>query len=194
LGSKRVEICYRSFDIALHRKKKGILKDQRFDAGFVGSYEEEREIFILYLIENGIKVSIVGDGWNKGKYFDNLKQYYLGPSVYGELYVDAINSMKIALHFLRVGNRDEQDSRTFEIPACGTPMIAEYSDVHQRLFQPDHEVLFFRNKAELLDKVKFLMKNPDIAEKIAERAMQRCMISGYDHQSTISMILKKMAS
>lgn len=190
-GANRVEICYRSYDPNFHRKKLKISKNKDFDAGFIGSYEEQREESIAFLIANGIKVQVIGDGWVKGKYFDVIKPYYGGPSVYGELYVDCINSMQIALHFLRVGNRDEQDSRTFEIPACGTPMIAEYSSVHASLFEED-EVLFFRNNEELLQKVRYFMENPQIAAEYAEKAAKRCIDSGYDHKKTLAAVLKKI--
>lgn len=190
-GAKRVEMCYRSYDPTFHRKKPTIKKNRSYDAGFIGSYEGQREASIKFLIDNGIKVQVIGDGWDKGKYFDTIKPYYSGPSVYGELYVDCINSMQIALHFLRVGNRDEQDSRTFEIPACGTPMIAEYSSVHASLFDED-EVLFFRNNEELLQKVRYFMENPLVANEYADKAAKRCLISGYNHKNTLLAVLKKI--
>jgi hypothetical protein len=191
-GAKRVEICFRSFDPAFHRIKSQVQKNTKYDAGFIGSYEENREESIKYLIENGIKVQVTGDGWENGKYFNTIMPFYAGKSVYGEAYVDCINQMKIALHFLRHGNRDEQDSRTFEIPACGTPMIAEYSKVHESLFKENHEVLFFKNNEELLEKVKFLIDNPHIASQYAENAKVRCIVDGYDHNSTLKKVLKKI--
>lgn len=190
-GANKVEMCYRSFDPKFHRKKAAVKKNRNYDAGFIGAYEEQREASIKFLIDNGIKVQVIGDGWDKGKYFDVIKPFYNGPSVYGELYVDSINSMQIALHFLRVGNRDEQDSRTFEIPACGTPMIAEYSSVHALLFKED-EALFFRNNEQLLQGVRYFMANPQIATEYAEKAAKRSIDSGYDHKNTLAAVLKKI--
>ena len=100
--------------------------------------------------------------------------------------------MPIALHFLRTGNRDEQDSRTFEIPACGTPMIAQYSDVHASLFLDNEEVLFFKNNQELLEKV-ILLANPTLADKLAYAALKRCVTSGYDHINTIKKVIEHLA-
>ena len=190
-GANIVEMCYRSYDPSFHRKKPTVKKNKNYDAGFIGSYEIQREESIKYLIENGIKVQVIGDGWDKGKHFDLIKPFYGGASVYGELYVDSINSMQIALHFLRVGNRDEQDSRTFEIPACGTPMIAEHSSVHASLFN-ENEVLYFNTNEELLNKVRYFMENPQIAAEYAERAAKRCVDSGYDHKNTLASVLKKI--
>lgn len=189
LGARNVQICYRSYDLDFHRRKINIKKNEAFDVQFIGSYEEEREESICYLISHGIKVGVRGDGWTSGVYFDVIRPYYLGPSVYGEDYIDCINSMKVALHFLRKGNRDEQDSRTFEIPACGVPMIAEYSAIHAELFTEDTEVLFFRSNLELLQKVLYGMENPEMLQKISEKAHLRCMESGYDHESTLRRML-----
>jgi spore maturation protein CgeB len=189
-GAKRVKTCFRSFDPTFHRMKSEVQKNTTYDVGFIGSYEENREESIKYLIENGIKVQVTGDGWENGKYFNTIMPFYTGKSLYGEAYVDCINQMKIALHFLRHGNRDEQDSRTFEIPACGTPMIAEYSNVHNSLFKDHHEVLFFKSKQELLEKVLFLMDNPEIASRYAENAKVRCIVDGYDHHNTLKKVLK----
>jgi spore maturation protein CgeB len=69
--------------------------------------------------------------------------------VYEEEYIKTINGMEIALHFLRHGNRDEQDSRTFEIPACKVFMIAESSELHLQLFKENEEAVFFSSKKEL---------------------------------------------
>jgi spore maturation protein CgeB len=190
-GAKNVELCFRSYDPLFHRKKSEIEKNQTCDVGFIGSYEEQREEYIKFLIDNGIKVQVIGDGWDNGRYFDFIKPFYCGPSVYGECYVDFINSMKIALHFLRVGNRDEQDSRTFEIPACGIPMIAQYSSVHASLFSDD-EVLYFNTNHELLEKVRYFLENPEIAAEFAKRAEKRCIVSGYDHKNTIKRVIEKI--
>lgn len=191
-GARNVEICLRSYDPSFHRKKKGVKKNNDFDAGFVGSYEAQRAESVKFLIENGIKVQVIGDGWENGSHFEIIRPYYVGPSVYGEQYVDYINSMKIALHFLRHANRDEQDSRTFEIPACGTPMIAEYSSLHALLFKENEEVLFFKNNSELLEKVKFFIENEVLADEFAKNASLRCVVSGYGHVSTLQSVLRKI--
>lgn len=191
-GANRVEICLRSFDPSFHRRMDNISKDKNFQIGFIGSYEEEREESIVFLINNNINVQVTGDGWEKGKFFDIIKPYYNGPSIYGEDYVKKINTMPIALHFLRKGNRDEQDSRTFEIPACGTPMIAEFTQLHSQLFEENKEVLFFKNNIELLEKVKFLIENPEVASNLAINASKRCQISGYDHLNTLKQLLDKI--
>lgn len=194
-GARNVRLCYRSYDPAFHRPielNSEERKKYKCTIGFVGTYEVEREEYIAYLIQNNIPVSVTGDAWLKGKYWQLIKPYYKGPSVYGEDYIKTINGMDIALHFLRHGNRDEQDSRTFEIPACGVFMLAEKSDVHLSLFEDGKEAVFFTTKEELLEKVKYYLVHAEERRAIAEAGLKRCRDSGYSHQKRLEKVLDQI--
>ena len=127
IGAKKVYVYDRSFDPEIHKPIKLTEEEKKkyfCEVGFIGSWAIDREKSIVYLINNCIEVTVRGNGWQKGKYWNIIKKYYKGPGLNGIEYAKAINGMEIALHFLRKENRDEQDSRTFEIPACGTFMLA----------------------------------------------------------------------
>jgi spore maturation protein CgeB len=194
-GAKRVELCYRSFDPGFHRPV--ILNEKeanRFktNVGFVGTYEDERADYIAYLIENSIPVKVTGDGWPKGNHWKVIAPYYCGPSIYGEDYIKIINGMDIALHFLRHGNRDEQDSRTFEIPACGVFMLAENSDLHSSLFEPDKEAVFFETKKELLEKITYYLSHVEERETIAKAGLGACKKNNYSHEGRLKSVIDKI--
>jgi hypothetical protein len=193
IGAKNVGLCYRSFAPDYNRPI--ILNEadrQKYatTVGFIGTYEDSRASFIAYLIQNGIPVTVTGDGWPNKDYWELIAPYYRGPSVYGEAYIKSINGMEIALHFLRKGNRDLQDSRTFEIPACRVFMLAEYSEVHAALFEENKEAVFFRTKEELLQKVIYYKSESARRAAIAEAGYQRCFSGGYDHYHTLQRVLK----
>jgi hypothetical protein len=190
--ANHVAICYRSFDPEYNRPlllDKADQKKYHTPVGFVGTYEDERAAYISYLIQQNIPVSITGNDWPGGKYWNIIQPFYKGPSVYGEEYIKTINGMDIALHFLRHANRDEQDSRTFELPACKVFMIAERSDLHLQLFRENEEAVFFSTKEELLHKVKLYMNDPQERYLVAERGYQRCLESGYDHRTRMLQVL-----
>jgi len=194
-GAKRVELCYRSFDPAYNRP---LLPDGSDYAlyhtpiGFVGTYENVRASFIAFLIENNIPVSVTGNDWPNGEHWEVIKPHYKGPSIYGDDYIKAINGMEIALHFLRHGNRDEQDSRTFEIPACKVFMIAERSELHSLLFKENEEAIFFSSKEELLEKVKKYLNDKNERERIALNGYKKCFSGGYDHRSRMEAVIKRI--
>lgn len=196
-GARRVEICYRSFDPELHRPvqfSESAFEKYHCSVGFIGTHEENRETSIAFLIKNGIPVKVVGNDWPGCKNWDIIRPHYKGPSVYGEEYIRHINGMDIALHFLRHANRDEQDSRSFEIPACGVFMIAERSEVHQSLFRENEEVIFFSSDQELLDKVNFYLQHKEERERIAQSALKRSLTEGYSHEGRLKDILSKIKS
>lgn len=194
-AANRVEICYRSFDPDLHRPIKlndEDSKEYRAEVGFIGTHEGLREEYIVYLLQHNIDVSITGNDWEKAKRWDLIKGHYKGPSVYGEAYPKTITGFDIALHFLRHTNRDEQDSRTFEIPACGAFMLAEKSAIHEELFKGDHEAVFFESKEELLEKVKYYLAHDDERKAIAKAGFERCISSGYSHEERLREVLEKI--
>ena len=191
-GAKKVFVYDRSYDPEIHKpielseeeKKKYYCK-----VGFIGSWAEAREKSIAYLIDNGIEVTVWGNGWDKGKYWNRIKKYFRGTGLIGLEYSKAINGMEIALHFLRKENRDEQDSRTFEIPACGTFMIAERTKKHEELFKENEEAVFFDNDEELLKKVNYYLINVDERIRIAKNAYNRSKSSGYTHKERLNKLI-----
>jgi hypothetical protein len=190
--ANHVAICYRSFDPEYNRPlllDKADQKKYHTPVGFVGTYEDERAAYISYLIQQNIPVSITGNDWPGGRYWDIIQPFYKGPSVYGEEYIKTINGMDIALHFLRHANRDEQDSRTFEIPACKVFMLAETSELHKELFKENEEAVFFDSKEDLLAKVNYYMEATRERNQIATGGYNRCLNGGYDHRSRMQNIL-----
>jgi hypothetical protein len=196
IGAQNVELCYRSFDPAYNKPmdlNSADLKKYHTPVGFVGTYETERASYISFLIENGVPVSVTGNDWPEKEYWEIIKPFYQGPSVYGEEYIKTVNGMDIALHFLRHGNRDEQDSRTFEIPACRVFMLAERSDLHSRLFIENEEAVFFSTKEELLKKVKVYQSAKEERKRIAKNGYEKCFSAGYDHESRIKKVLETVS-
>ena len=192
-GARNVSLCYRSFDPAYNRPlplEEQELSQYHASVGFVGTYENVRASYIASLIQNNIPVSVTGNDWPNREFWDIIKPHYKGPSVYGEEYIKTINGMDIALHFLRHANRDEQDSRTFEIPACKVFMLAENSDVHQQLFKENEEAVFFSSKEELLEKVRYYLSAKEERQKIALKGYQRCITAGYDHETRMRRMLE----
>ena len=191
-GAREVQICYRSFDPVFDRPAELSEEDKpEYDVsvGFVGTYENVRASYIAYLIQNNIPVWVRGNDWPGGEYWEIIKPFYKGPSVYEREYDKALNGLQIALHFLRHGNRDEQDSRTFELTARRVFMIAERSSIHKQLFEEDKEAVFFSTKEELLKKVKYYLTAPVERRQIAENGYRRCVESKYDHRSRMELVI-----
>lgn len=195
-GAKRVFPFDRSFDPDLHRPIQLTEAEQRrfgCDIGFIGTWAPHREEMIARLIQSGVPVTVWGNGWPNGRHWPIIRPHWQGPSQTGENYVKAICGMKIALHFLRKENRDEQDSRTFEIPACGTFMLAERTTKHEEFFRDGTEAVFFDTFDELQEHARKFLKNSRERDSIAHQGLNRCLSSGYDHASRLRELIDRIS-
>lgn len=194
-GANNVDFCFRSFNPDFHKPSTLNAADQakyKTTVGFVGTYEKDREKSIAFLIQNGVNVSVTGDSWPDKKYWDIIKPHYKSESIYGDDYIKTINGMDICLHFLRKANRDSQDSRTFEIPACKVFMLAERSVLHEKFFKENSEAVFFDDDNELLEKTKYYIQHSEEREAIAEAGYNKCFTAGYTHKDRLVEVIKKV--
>jgi len=90
---------------------------------------------------------------------------------------------QISLGFLEV--YDEHDPsktiirhlhlREFEAPMSGALYCTGYMDEISEFFQPDKEVIVYRNEQELLEKVRFYLTHPDQAEIVRQAGHKRAL-------------------
>jgi spore maturation protein CgeB len=169
------------------------VENKDYDCLFIGSYEKERFEIMKYLAENGVRVSIYGNMWSKAKASDVSKNLTIHfKELVGDDYKRTLANAKVVLGFLRKVNLDTQTSRTFEVPACGGFMIMEYTENQDRLFAEDKEMVYFRTKEELLNKVLYYIKHQDEAKSIVNRARLRCETDGYEYGYRINTILEEI--
>jgi spore maturation protein CgeB len=190
-GAKKINLFLDSFDEKIHRPVQ--LTDaerSRFgcDVGAIGAFEPERAASLLYLAENGIRVSIWGNGWKNwvGRHPNlDVRNEFL----FGEDYSKAICATKINLNFLRKINRDEVTSRSVEIPACGGFMLAERTRRHLDFFTEGKEAEFFGSDEELLAKTNMYLQNDSGRERIATAGRERCLNDGYSLRAQLAAML-----
>ena len=63
--------------------------------------------------------------------------------------------------------------RDFEVPALGSFLLTQYNDEINSLFDVKKEIETFRNEWEMVDKVEFYLRNPNLSLKIAQAGMKR---------------------
>lgn len=196
IGAKKVIFSEKAFDPFTHKKiqlLKEDLEKYKCDVGFIGQFEDERFRSMLYLAENGIRVTVRGPNWEK--YTDIHENLDVRPGFFmGETYSKIINATAINLCFLRKANRDLQTARSIEIPACGGFMLAERTTEHMKLFEDGKEAVFFSDDQELLRQVNYYLNNPSLRQSIADAGMRRCNNSGYSTDERLKEILNMIAS
>ena len=161
------------------------------DSTFVGHYEDDgREEYIKAIIDSGIDFQLHGPEWERSKYYELFKKKFGAIESLRDDYNLALNSAKIALVFLSRLNSDTYTRRCFEIPAAGTFMLAEYSDDLANLFGEDKEAAYFRNKEELIQKIKFYLEHDDLRKKIAKAGLERLLKDGHEVADRVREIIR----
>ncbi len=121
-----------------------------------------------------------------------LQKVWRGPGVWHEDYVKALKCAKIGLGLLTRLAPDRATTRSMEIPAAGTFMLAERTEEHQELFEEGREAEFFDSRQELQDKLRFYVKNDEARRRIAEAGHRRAMESGYSYQDRIRQVVEQI--
>lgn len=195
MGAKRVIFVNNAFEKTFHHPYEISSADKRRlggTVGFIGSWEKERFESMKYLADHGVQVRVWGGGkWVQ--YKDKIPNLVVeGKGLFSEDYNKALSAFDISLCFLRKINFDQQTTRTMEIPACNSMLMAERTAEHQALFEENKEAVFFSSNEELLEKCKYYIDNLDKCHQIAHSGLLRCNNSGYSNEDTIRSILKKV--
>ena len=167
------------------------LKTYQTDVVFIGHFESDgRKDSIRAILDADIKIKIWGDeSWSRktlGDLFERLSPILPAE---GENYSKALCGAKICLCFLSKLNRDSYTRRCFEIPACGRLLLTERSKELMQLFKEDKEACFFSTNEELVKKIRWLLNNPDIIERIAQAGQKRCLKDNHDVVSRAKQFL-----
>jgi spore maturation protein CgeB len=70
---------------------------------------------------------------------------------------------------------DYLNPRTFELASAGAFQLVDERSLLSELFEPDREIITFKNEKELRDKITYYLNHPDDRKVIAERARQRIL-------------------
>jgi len=175
----------------------------RSAVGFLGGWEPRRERFLHAVTASGIDVKIWGRYWEflrDGRWTPRrhiilrqlagkdrfrfhrdelLSRAHQGGEVYADDYARALTGSRIGVGFLRKACPDQHTTRTFEIPACGSLLLADRTEEHQEFFEEGIEAEFFASCEELLDKAKFYSTNESSRKCVADRGYKRCSEGGY---------------
>jgi spore maturation protein CgeB len=184
--------------------------------GFVGGWDPRRERLLHAVAAQGADLKIWGGYWEfllDGRWTPRrhliLRQLagegafrihrdeligraWQGGEIYGDDYARALTGAKIGIGFLRTVWPDQHTTRTFEIPACGSMLLADRTDEHREFFKEGQEADFFESDEELLEKVKFYRGHESVRERLARCGYKRCIESRYAYVHRLRAALEAM--
>jgi len=164
------------------------------DVVFAGHFEDDGRIdYLEEIVRNGFKLRLFGPG----KYWDPVIKkseclQHLLPiqMVWGEDYNKSLCGSKVALCFFSKLNQDSYTRRCFEIPATKTLLLSEYSDELVTLYHVGAEADLFKNKEDLIQKLKYYVANEEIRAAVALAGYQRVVSDGHDVVSRMKQVIE----
>ncbi|MFI3223230.1 MAG: glycosyltransferase [Methylococcaceae bacterium] len=194
LGAPKAFRVWMSYDEIIHQLlQDSILIPLHFqsEVAFVGTWmrNENRDQFMLHLLERGLNIAIWGDRWQKSAYWPQLKNHWRGSSLSGQDYVSAIQGAKICLGLLSKGNRDLHTTRSMEIPYAGGLLCAERTTEHLELYCENEEAVFWSDAQECAEKCLDLLAHPEKRERIRLAGMKRVLENKVGNEDICQQII-----
>jgi hypothetical protein len=198
-GAKRVELMRswyvpdRNYPVELTQADQSKFAT---DVVFVGHFEPDQRLdFLEEIVRQGFSLRISGPSeyWQQPlEQSPVLKHMAPTQMVWGDDYNRALCGAKVALCFLSKINRDTYTRRCFEIPATKTLMLSEYSNDLASLYSEGVEADYFRNKDELIEKVKHYVDSAEDRSRVAQGGHAKVHSAGHDIDSRMKIMLDRI--
>jgi spore maturation protein CgeB len=164
------------------------------DVVFAGHYEDDGRVGALEAVcRAGYRFNLFGGGWEAAlprlAADSPLRAQFPVRPVTGVDYNYAISGAKVALAFFSGLNQDTYTTRSFQIPAMRVAMLSQRTDDMASLFVEGEEVACFSSTAEMLEKVRDLVTDATLRERVASAGYDRVYRDGHDVRSRMQQWL-----
>lgn len=167
---------------------KPIPGERTMDATFIGMPHGDRKKIIRHLRKNGIDVKTWGYGWPEGRL---TQQQMIETFSRSKINLNLANSStKSRIFFWRKGTQQIK-GRNFEVPGCGSFLMTNYVAHLEDYFEIGKEVVCFENQKDLLEKIRYYLKNDEEREAIALAGYER-IINDHTYEKRFRIIFQKM--
>ena len=158
---KKTKFFYLPFGYSQDKHQFDKKKIIRKKITFIGAYDEYR-----YKILSGInsRVDIYGNNWPK------FKKHTINKYVKNEELREIVAKSEISLNILRKQNFTSHNMKTFEIPSMGGLMLTTKSAEQNKFFPENKASFMFKDIQELNRKIKYILCNNKISQKIRHRS------------------------
>ena len=187
---------------------------KEIDISFVGVWSRPRQNIISALKNKGINVECYGSGWPNGRISsDKMVEIFssskinlalnpapgffnknsLGRLLFRRSMDKIIPDFNFWNNFRSWINRGipQIKARHFEIPACGGFLITSMADNLSDYYKIGEEIVVYKNTNELIEKIKYYLKNDQNRKKITEAGYLRT-IKDHTYQKRFTEIFKKI--
>jgi GT2 family glycosyltransferase/tetratricopeptide (TPR) repeat protein len=165
-------------------------RQKKYDVTFVGQAYRGRPELVQWLKEQGVNIRVWGQGWEEHPALRDIARGFLPHQAMLEVFAQS----KIVLGMSWVsgdGVTLQIKGRTFEYAACRAFQLTTNDERLKALFRDDDEIVFYRDRQDLLGKIRYYLGHQEEREHIAQAAYVRAL---RDHTWTqrLKQILEKI--
>lgn len=172
-----------------------------YDVTFLGQPHGNRKKIIKKIKKARINIECWGWGWSKGCISENkmveifseskinlglTNGSFEGPikSLFRIFFKKDINKkIRFSNPLSWLGNlkmilnkrKNQLKGRNYDIPGCGSFLLTQDADDLKNRYQDGKEIVIFKNKKDLIEKIKYYLKNEQERENIAKAGYERTM-------------------
>ncbi|MDX9714335.1 MAG: glycosyltransferase [Dissulfurispiraceae bacterium] len=182
LGLEKVKYLPLAASPHIHKKVKLTKKEREMygsDVSFMGAGYYNRRKFFLGLMDHDLK--IWGNEWDPNAPLNRFYQKS-GERIDTEETVKIFNASKVNVNLHSSTYHagvdpygDFVNPRTFEIAACGAFQLVDHRTELPELFRLGEEIVCFEDISDIRRKINYYLKNDDLREAAAEKAMKRVL-------------------
>jgi hypothetical protein len=158
------------------------------DVLFIGSWMEDRHVFIKDLIRRNVPISIVGNGWSR-KGPEILARLRAGHAS-GHEYTKWIQNAKVCLGLVSRGNEDVYTTRSLEIPAIGSVFCGERTEYHRTFFTDGVNALLWKDSRECAERCFDILSDDERRKRIALAGRTLVLSKSLGNESVVRSILQ----
>ena len=177
--------------------------EKKYDVSFIGQPHSDRKKIVRKLRSSGININVFGHGWKKMPWIQKQKK-----SLYkhiGKKYnididsgrasqydmIKIFNQTKINLNFSGNKQTSQIKGRNFEIPGTCSFMLTEKAAYLEQYYDPQNEVLIYKDIDDLVEKIKHFLAFDDERELIAKNAYDRT-INEHTYEKRFIELFRRM--
>lgn len=153
---------------------------------FIGNCEKNRIKLIKNILSKIDNFEVFGPNW-----YRNIESFpfLFNPKINGPIwdrrsYNKKIQNSLACINLLSKSNNDEIASRVFEITSCGGLAISESNEQLKKIFSKN-EIVYYRDDDDLIEKLIFLTKNPQITLNFRKNAFNKIKNLKLDYEYAI---------
>lgn len=172
------------------------LHSKSIDVTFAGHFEPDgRDTALLALLDHGFNIRVYGpqSEWNNSL----LRLKYDVASICNlscREYADTLNKSRISLCFLSKINRDGYTRRCLEIPASGSLLVAERTEILESIFIDRKEAFFFSDLNELILIVELLCQDDTLLASATLAGQSRLSKLGLESKDVANVFVQSLVS